>query len=162
RALDERAATEAVERLYQTVAQRWQERVTEGEFMRRFSAGKLPVEVFALFFQNWGAYTIEINTLTACSYQRFLPFFKQHPDLMAALGDAISDEFIHPAPPGHTLIMLQTAAALGLTREEICARPMLAEFRGKLDFARTLLYEGTAAEWFSLKCGEELFGHWSG
>src|SRR5579883_1539756 len=113
RAMDQQEARAYVEALYEKVAQRWQERVTEGEFMQEFAAGRLPREVFALFFRNWGAYTIEINTLTACSYQRFLPFFKQHPDLMAALGDAIADEFIHPAPPGHTLIMLQTAAASG-------------------------------------------------
>ncbi len=162
RAMDQQEARAYVEALYEKVAQRWQERVTEGEFMQEFAAGRLPREVFALFFRNWGAYTIEINTLTACSYQRFLPFFKQHPDLMAALGDAIADEFIHPQPPGHTLIMLRTAAAFGLTREDICERPMLAECRGKLDFARALLYEGTAAEWFSLKSGEEMFGRWAG
>ena len=99
-----------VESLYAKAAQRWQERVNEGEFMRQFSAGTLPLEVLALFFKNWGAYTIEINTLIACAYQKFLHFFKQHEDLMAAMGDKISDEFIHPKPPGHAVRRRQPAS----------------------------------------------------
>jgi pyrroloquinoline quinone (PQQ) biosynthesis protein C len=60
------------------------------------------------------------------------------------------------------LIMLQTAEALGVTREEVCSQPIMAEFRGKLDFARAVLYEGTAAEWFALGAGEEMIGYWAG
>jgi pyrroloquinoline quinone (PQQ) biosynthesis protein C len=161
-ALSEQEAKAYVEGLYRKAAQRWQERVNEGEFMRRFVEGTLPREVLRLFFRNWGAYTIEINTIVACAYQKFLHFFKQHPDLMAGMGEKIADEFIHPKPPGHVLIMLQTAEAFGLTREEICSQPLLAEFRGKLDFARAILYEGTAAEWFALGAGEEMIGHWAG
>ena len=161
-ALDAPQAKAYVEELYRKAAQRWEERVNDGEFMRRFVAGTLPVEVLGLFFRNWGAYTIEINTIVACAYQQFVHFFKQHPDLMAAMGEKIADEFIHPKPPGHVLIMLQTAEALGVTREEVCSQPMLAEFRGKLDFARAILYEGTAAEWFALGAGEEMIGHWAG
>ena len=161
-ALGEQEAREYVEGLYKKAAQRWEERVNQGEFMQRFVEGTLPREVMQLFFKNWGAYTIEINTIVACAYQKFLHFFKQHPDLMAGMGEKIADEFIHPKPPGHVLIMMQTAEALGLTREEICSQPMLAEFRGKVDFARAVLYEGTAAEWFALGAGEEMIGHWSG
>src|SRR5438105_3785908 len=149
-------ANEYVEELYRKAGQRWQERVNDGEFMQQFVEGKLPREVLRLFFRNWGAYTIEINTIVACAYQKFIHFFKQHPDLMAGMGEKIADEFIHPKPPGHVLIMLQTAEALGIRREEICEQPLLAEFRGKLDFARAVLYEGTAAEWFALGAGEGL------
>jgi pyrroloquinoline quinone (PQQ) biosynthesis protein C len=161
-ALSEREAQAYVEGLYRKAAQRWEERVNQGEFMRQFTAGTLPMEVLALFFRNWGAYTIEINTLIACAYQKFLHFFKQHEDLMAAMGDKISDEFIHPRPPGHVLVMFQTAEAVGAKREDILRQPMLAEFRGKIDFARAILYEGTCAEWFALGAGEEMIGHWSG
>src|SRR5215218_3053693 len=114
-ALSEQEAQAYVEALYRKAGQRWQERVNEGEFMRQFVAGTLPREVFAFFFRNWGAYTIEINTIVACAYQKFLHFFKQHQDLMAAMGEKIADEFVHPKPPGHVLIMMQTAEALGLT-----------------------------------------------
>jgi pyrroloquinoline quinone (PQQ) biosynthesis protein C len=161
-ALDAAQAQAYVDELYRKAAQRWQERVREGEFMQRFAAGTLPREVLALFFKNWGAYTIEINTIVACAYHKFLHFFKQHPDLMAAMGEKIADEFMHPKPPGHVLIMMQTAEALGVTREEVCSQPIMAEFRGKLDFARAVLYEGTAAEWFALGAGEEMIGYWSG
>jgi pyrroloquinoline quinone (PQQ) biosynthesis protein C len=161
-ALSSAEAREYVDGLYRKVAQRWQERVREGEFMQRFAAGTLPREVLALFFKNWGAYTIEINTIVASTYHKYIHFFKQHPDLMAAMGEKISDEFMHPKPPGHVLIMLQTAEALGVTREEVCSQPIMAEFRGKLDFARAVLYEGTAAEWFALGAGEEMIGYWAG
>src|SRR5437773_758008 len=99
-ALDAAQAQAYVEELYRKAAQRWQERVREGEFMQRFAAGTLPREVLALFFKNWGAYTIEINTIVACAYHKYLHFFKQHPDLMAAMGEKIADEFMHPEPPG--------------------------------------------------------------
>ncbi len=160
--LDSAQAKAYVDGLYRLVAQRWQERVREGEFMQRFAAGALPREVLQLFFRNWGAYTIEINTIVASTYHKYIHFFKQHPDLLSAMGEKIADEFTHPRPPGHKLLMLQTAAALGIGEAEVCGQPLLAEFRGKLDFARAVLYEGTAAEWFSLNCGEEMIGHWAG
>ena len=65
---------------------------------------------------------------------------------MAPMGEKIADEFVHPKPPGHFLVMLQTAKALGLTEEEIFDQPMLSDFRGKIDFLRGILYEGTVAE----------------
>ena len=37
-ALSEQEAQAYVDTLYETVTRRWQERVTEGEFMRQFSA----------------------------------------------------------------------------------------------------------------------------
>ena len=42
-----------VDGLYRRVAERWQERVREGEFMQRFAAGTLPREVLALFFKKF-------------------------------------------------------------------------------------------------------------
>jgi pyrroloquinoline quinone (PQQ) biosynthesis protein C len=160
--LSTQEAKARVDAIYQKVAQRWQERVAPSEFMQRFREGTLPLEVLRIFFKNWGAYTIEINTLMACGYHKHLTFFKQHRDLMAAMGEKIADEFMHPRPPGHFLIMFETAQALGLTESDLCEQPMLAEFRGKIDFARTLLYEGTTAEWFAGQATEEMMGHWAG
>ncbi len=156
-----REAKGMVDELYAKVAQRWEEKVNHTPFMTRFTEGKLPLKVLKTFFRNWGAFTIEINTLTACSYQRFLPFFKKNRDLMAPLGEKIADEFIHPKPPGHYLVMLQTAQAFGLTEEEIFNQPMISEFRAKIDFMRSILYEGPPAEWYGCVTTEEQIGHWS-
>jgi len=155
------AAKKTVEQLYSKVAQRWDKRVNGTQFMKQFTAGKLPKKVLQVFFRNWGAYTIEVNTLVASSYHKHLTFFKRHRDLMAPMGEKIADEFLHPRPPGHFLVMLQTAKALGLTEEDIFNQPMLSDFRGKIDFLRGILYEGSVAEWYASITTEEQIGHWS-
>jgi len=150
-----------VDRLYAMVRERWEARVNRTPFMQQLMTGKLPLKVLQVFFRNWGAYTIEINTLTACTYHKNIAFLKVNRDLMGPLGEKIADEFLHPQPPGHILVMLETARALGLTEEEIFTTPMLAEFRGKIDFMRGIVYEGTAAEWYAAVTTEEQIGHWS-
>jgi pyrroloquinoline quinone (PQQ) biosynthesis protein C len=150
-----------VDDLYRKVGARWEARVNQTRFMKEFVAGKLPQKVLQTFFRDWGAYTIEINTLVACTYHKHLTFFKANRDLMAPIGEKIADEFIHPKPPGHFLVMLQTAKALGLSEEEIFLHPMLSEFRAKIDFMRGIVYEGTAAEWYGAVTTEEQIGHWS-
>lgn len=150
-----------VDEIYREVADRWEQKVNRTPFMTRLVAGKLPLETLRLFFRNWGAYTIEINTVAACSYQKHLSFFKRHRDLMAPIGEKIADEFIHPKPPGHFLVMLETAKAFGLTENEIFDQPMLSEFRAKIDFMRSILYEGTTAEWYGCVTTEEQIGYWS-
>ena len=159
--LSSEAAKDAVDDLYNKVAKRWREVVTQGEFMATLATGELPKGAIKLFFRNWGAYTIEINTIVASTYLKHLSFFKKHRDLMAPLGEKIADEFIHPKPPGHFLVMLQTAKALGLSEDEIFLQPLLPLFRGKIDFIRSLLYEGTIAEWWSAVTTEEMIGYWS-
>lgn len=154
-------AKKTVDELYRMVADRWEKKVNGTVFMMRLREGKLPKKVLQVFFRNWGAYTIEVNTLVASSYHKHLTFFKKHRDLMGPMGEKIADEFIHPKPPGHFLVMLQTAKALRLTEEEIFSQSMLSEFRGKIDFLRGILYEGTAAEWYASITTEEQIGHWS-
>jgi pyrroloquinoline quinone (PQQ) biosynthesis protein C len=150
-----------VDGLNQKVIQRWEERVTKGQFMSRFVRGDLPLSAIKLFFKNWGNFTVEINTLIAASYHKHIGFFKRHPDLLGPLGAKIADEFIHPKPPGHVLVMLQTAEALGLTKDEILREPMLPEARAILDYKRGLLWEGTVAEWWFSMLTEEPIGHWA-
>lgn len=148
-----------VDELYAKVRVRWEEKVNQKPFMTQLTAGKLPWEVLQAFFRNWGAYTIEINTLTACTYHRNITFLKVNRDLMGPIGEKIADEFIHPKPPGHFLVMMQTAKALGLTEDEVFTSPMLSEFRAKIDFMRSIVYEGTAAEWYAAVTTEEQIGH---
>ena len=150
-----------VETLNGKVIRRWKERVTDGQFMSRFLEGKLPMPAIKLFFKNWGNFTVEINTLIAASYHKHIGFFKRHADLLGPLGAKIADEFIHPKPPGHVLVMLQTAEAFGLTKDEILREPMLPEARAILDFKRGLLWEGTVAEWWFSMLTEEPIGHWA-
>jgi pyrroloquinoline quinone (PQQ) biosynthesis protein C len=143
------------------VIQRWEERVTKGPFMSRFIEGQLPIPAIKLFFKNWGNFTVEINTLIAASYHKHIGFFKRHSDLLGPFGAKIADEFIHPKPPGHVLVMLQTAEAFGLNAEEVLRQPMLPEARAILDFKRALLWEGTVAEWWFSMLTEEPIGHWA-
>src|SRR3989338_5582310 len=136
-----------VDELNGKVLRRWEERVTQAPFMKELSEGRLSMAVIKLFFRNWGAFTVEINTLIAASYQKHIGFFKRHADLLGPLGAKIADEFIHPKPPGHVLVMLQTAQALGLSRDEILRQPMLPECRAILEDRKGLLWEGTGAGW---------------
>jgi hypothetical protein len=148
-------AKATVDELYRKVADRWEKRVNGTTFMTRLGEGKLPKQVLQVFFKNWGAYTIEVNTLVASSYHKHLTFFKRHRDLMAPMGEKIADEFLHPEPPGHFLVMLQTAKALGLTEEEIFNQSMLSDFRGK-----QAIYSATHIE-ADLEKHEGVLGHGS-
>ena len=151
-----------VDELYRKVAKRWEERVTRSPFMRELAAGRLSRKAFRVFFKNWAAYTIEINTLEAASYHKHIDFFRRHRDLMAAMAEKLADELIHPKPPGHIHVVMETAKALGIGADEVFVTPMLAEFRAKIDYFRAIVWEGTVAEFYAAGATEEQFGHWAG
>ena len=65
--------------------------VQAGSVGQALISGKLPEETFRLFFKNWAAYTIEINTLEAASYHKHIHFFRKHRDLMAAMAEKLAD-----------------------------------------------------------------------
>ena len=113
---------------YRKVAARWRARVTDSPFMQQLRAGTLPMEALRTFFKNWGSYTIEINTVEAASYHKHIAFFRKHRDLMARMAEKLADELIHPKPPGHVQVVVETAKALGISEDEIFLAPMLAEF----------------------------------
>src|SRR5258705_8879927 len=144
--MDEKNAKAYVDELYRKVRQRWKERVTEGQFMRELAVGRLSKDALRVFFRNWGSYTIEINTVEAASYHKHIAFFRKHRDLMGPMAQKLADELIHPKPPGHVHVVLETARAMDITEDEIFLAPMLAEFRAKLDFKRSILWEGTMAD----------------
>jgi len=150
-----------VDDFYKKVAARWKERVTNNPFMEKLRAGTLPRAALRLFFKNWGAYTIEINTLEAASYHKHIHFFRKHRDLMAPMAQKLADELIHPKPPGHVHVVVETAKALGIADDEIFLAPMLAEFRAKIDFKRSILWEGTVGEFYAAGATEEQTGYWS-
>ncbi len=150
-----------VDRLYEKVAGRWKERVTDAPLMQQLRSGSLPQKTLRLFFKNWGSFTIEINSLEAASYHNQIAFFRKHRDLMAAMAQKLADELIHPEPPGHIHVVLETARALGITDDEIFLSPMLAEFRALLDYRRAVVWEGTVVESYAAGATEEQIGHWS-
>ena len=150
-----------VDQLNAKVLGRWDERVSHGAFMKQLVEGTLPLGAMKTFFRNWGNFTVEINTLIAASYHKHIGFFKRHSDLLAPFGAKVADEFVHPKPPGHILVMLQTAKAFGLTENEILRQPMLPGARAILDFKRALLWEGTVAEWWFSMLTEEPIGYWA-
>lgn len=150
-----------VDALYRNMLERWDKKVTQGPFMRDLVAGTLPMEAIRLFWRNWAYYVFEINNLIASSYQRHIGFFKRHPDLLAAFSAKVADEYMHPRPPGHILIVLEQGEIFGLSREDMIACEMLAECRGILEFKRGLLHEGTMLEWWSSLATEEAIGHWA-
>lgn len=150
-----------VDQLNAKVLRRWEERVSQGAFMKQLVEGTLPLGAVKTFFRNWGNFTVEINTLIAASYHKHIGFFKRHSDLLAPFAAKVADEFVHPKPPGHILVMLQTAKAFGLTENEILRQPMLPGARAILDFKRALLWEGTVAEWWFSMLTEEPIGYWA-
>jgi len=150
-----------VDEFYRKVAKRWKERVADAPFMQRLKSGTLSRQALRIFFKNWGSYTIEINTLEAASYHKHIAFFRKHRDLMGPMAQKLADELIHPKPPGHVHVVLETAGALGIAEEEIFLSPMLAEFRAKIDFKRAILWEGTVAEFYAAGATEEQTGYWS-
>ena len=78
-----------VDHLYSMVRERWEAKVNQMPFMQQLMAGKLPLKTLQLFFRNWGAYTIEINTLTACTYHKNITFLKVNRDPLSVLTDAM-------------------------------------------------------------------------
>ncbi len=47
-----------VDRLYEQVAGRWKERITDAPFMQQVRSGGLPAKALRLFFKNWVSFTI--------------------------------------------------------------------------------------------------------
>ena len=62
-------------------------------------------------------------------------------------------------PPRQLVVMLHGVGADG--QDLIGLAPMLAEFRAKIDFKRSILWEGTVAEFYAAGATEEQTGYWS-
>ena len=80
--------------------------------------------VIRQFFKNWGHFSLDVNALNALSYHTHLPFFVHHYDLLGPFCGKIADELISPKPPGHVLVLIQTAEAMGLSKEEVLEEPL--------------------------------------
>ncbi len=151
-----------VDHLYETMYRHWEEKIRNGQFMVQLRAGKLPMPVIRRFFKNWGRYALEVNALNALSYHTHLAFFVRNFDLLGPFCAKIADELISPKPPGHVLVLLKTAEAMGLSREEVLEEPYLAEARAINDFCHKVFIDGSILELWGLHVFEESLSRWSG
>ena len=159
--MDSKQAKAYVDTLYDELHHHWQNKIHHGPFMSQLREGKLPISSMRRFFKDWGLFSVEVVALNAVSYYVHLPFFIRNFDLLPAFTDKIAEELVYPKPPGHTLLLLQTANALGLSREELFERPASAAGRAISDYCRRVFQDGSAAELWGLHVYEETLGYWA-
>lgn len=150
-----------VDQLYLEVHAHWEKKIDRGQFMTQLRAGTLPLPCVRRFFKDWGLFSIEVVALNAVSYYVHLPFFVDNYDLLGPLCDKVAEELISPRPPGHILILLETAKALGLSKEELFEQPASAPGRAISDYCRRVFTDGSLIELWGAHVYEETLGHWS-
>ena len=155
------AAKAFVDGLNKKIIQRWDERVTKGQFMGRFVEGKLPLSAIRLFFKNWGNFTVEINTLIAASYHKHIGFLNATRIYWACSAPRSPMNSSIRSRPGMFWSCSRPRRHWGSAKDQILREPMLPEARAILDFKRGLLWEGTVAEWWFSMLTEEPIGHWA-
>ena len=149
-----------VDHLYEELYRHWENKIHAGPFMSQLRRGELPRSCLRRFFKDWGMFSVEVVALNAASYYVHLPFFMRNFDLLPALTDKIAEELISPRPPGHTLLLLQTANALGLSREELLEQPASAAGRAISDYCRRIFQDGSVADLWGLHVYEETLSYW--
>jgi pyrroloquinoline quinone (PQQ) biosynthesis protein C len=150
-----------VDDLYNEVHSYWDDKINKGEFMTRLREGTLPLPCLRRFYKDWGMFSIEVVALNAVSYYVHLPFFVDNFDLLPPLCDKIAEELVSPKPPGHILILLETATALGLSREDLFGQPASAAGRAISDYCRRVFQDGSIIELWGAHVYEETLGHWA-
>ncbi len=155
------AAKAYVDSLYQELYLHWERKINQGPFMSQLRDGRLPLASARRFFKDWGLFSIEVVALNAVSYYVHLPFFVRNYDLLPAFSDKIAEELISPKPPGHILILLETAKALGLSKEELFEQPASPAGRAISDYCRRIFQDGSIIELWGMHVYEETLGHWS-
>lgn len=151
-----------VDHLYSDMYEHWKTKIPGSPFMTQLSEGKLPMPVIRQFFKNWGHFSMDVNALNALSYHTHLPFFVHHYDLLGPFCAKIADELISPRAPGHVLVLVQTAEAMGLSKEEVLEEPYLPEARGLNDFTHKIFLDGSLVELWGMHVFEESLAYWSG
>lgn len=159
--MDSAEAKIYVDNLYRELYVHWERKISQGPFMTQLREGRLPLAALRRFFKDWGIFSVEVVALNAVSYYVHLPFFTRNYDLLPAFTEKIAEELVWPKPPGHTLILLQTAEALGLTRQELLGEPASAAGRTISDYCRRVFQDGSIIELWGLHVYEETLGLWS-
>ncbi len=151
-----------VDYLYSQMYEYWKTKIPGSPFMTQLREGKLPMPVIRQFFKNWGHFALDVNALNALSYHTHLNFFVRHYELLGPFCAKIADELISPRAPGHVLVLVQTAEAMGLTKEEVLEDPYLPEARALNDFTHKIFIDGSLIELWGMHVFEESLSHWSG
>lgn len=150
-----------VDNLYHELYVHWERKINQGAFMTELRDGRLPLSCLRRFFKDWGLFSIEVVALNAVSYYVHLPFFVNNYDLLPPFTDKIAEELVSPKPPGHILILLETANALGLSKEELFEQPASPSGRAISDYCRRIFQDGSIIELWGMHVYEETLGHWS-
>jgi pyrroloquinoline quinone (PQQ) biosynthesis protein C len=159
--MNSQEAKAQVDDLYQALYRHWEQKINHGRFMTELREGRLSLGSVRRFFKDWSIFSIEVVALNAVSYHVHMPFFINNYDLLPAFADKIAEELVWPKPPGHILILLETANALGFSKEELFNQPASPAGRAISDYCRRVFQDGSIAELWALHTFEETLGHWS-
>ncbi|MGH7771475.1 MAG: iron-containing redox enzyme family protein [Candidatus Binatia bacterium] len=154
-------AKQVVDELYRKMHERWKSKVNQGLFMKRLQEGSLPLEAIRLYYRNWAAFVLTINTLGLAVYYKQIDFLKKDLRLMKMFASKLVDEFGHPEPPGHILVLVQTGKALGLTEREVLDSPQLPAARALGDFHKVVVWDGGIGDYWASVVWEEAMGYFS-
>jgi pyrroloquinoline quinone (PQQ) biosynthesis protein C len=131
-------------------------------FFLDMQKGVLPFDKIQQFFRNWYAFALEVNTAAGTIYHRFVPLFKQYPDLEDIITEKIADEFGQPLKGGHIRTLEKTAASLGVSKNDLVFTEITPGARAWTDYIVRLTTEGTLAEYYAMSIWEGNSGYWSG
>ncbi len=159
--MSQEEAKRYVEELYRKMHERWKEKVSQSLFMKRLQEGSLPMEAIRLYYRNWAAFVLTINTLGLAVYYKQIDFLKKDLKLMALFASKLVDEFGKPKPPGHILVLVQTGRALGLTEKEVLESPQLPAARALGDFHKVVVWDGGIGDYWASVVWEEAMGYFS-
>lgn len=159
--MSQEEAKRYVEELYRKMHERWKEKVSQSLFMKRLQEGSLPMEAIRLYYRNWAAFVLTINTLGLAVYYKQIDILKKDLKLMALFASKLVDEFGKPKPPGHILVLVQTGRALGLTEKEVLESPQLPAARALGDFHKVVVWDGGIGDYWASVVWEEAMGYFS-
>ncbi len=154
-------AKQIVDELYRKMHERWKAKVNQSLFMKRLQEGSLPMGAIRLYYRNWAAFVLTINTLGLAVYYKQIDFLKKDLRLMKLFASKLVDEFGKPEPPGHILVLVQTGKALGLTEREVLDTPQLPAARALGDFHKVVVWDGGIGDYWASVVWEEAMGYFS-
>lgn len=159
--ISEQEAKRVVDELYRKMHERWKLKVSQSLFMQRLQEGSLPLEAIRLYYRNWAAFVLTINTLGLAVYYKQIDFLKKDLRLMRLFASKLVDEFGKPEPPGHILVLVQTGKALGLSEKEVLESPQLPAARALGDFHKVVVWDGGIGDYWASVVWEEAMGYFS-
>ena len=150
-----------VDNLYKDVYAHWDKKINRGAFMTQLRNGTLPLPCLRRFLKTGGFFPSRWSPSTPFRTTSICRFLSRTTICLPAFSDKIAEELIAPKPPGHILILLETANALGLSKEELFEQPASAPGRAISDYCRRVFQDGSIIELWGAHAYEETLAHWS-